>query len=450
MKFSRLVAATAFAILPIGAALAAPTAEEVKQLGTTLTAWGAIKAGNADGTIPPYEGGLTTPPPNYDKSNPGWRPDPFPNDKPLFKIDASNMDQHADKLSDGIKAMLKKYPTFHLNVYPTRRTAAYPQKVLDETQKNIERCKMREDGDGLNPECRGGFPFPLPKNGHEVMWNKNATFFGEAKIDHRVSDYVKPNGEVVTTFAGPIYIEAGLHNERKPEWYFLQRTEFTGPARSNGMTTIYYDLVANNERRSWSYLPATRRVRLAPDSAADTPIAAIGNAEVYDSSFMFVGKRDRYNFELIGKEEKYIPYNEYRLMYPEKGSPCEAEKRFMPNHIRPECQRWELHRVWHVRLTLKEGKRHIYGKRDFYIDEDAYYGGLQENYDLEGKIYRVDMTGITPAYEVPAPGIDNQINHDLISGVYSAFYVTSKGTTVVPALKPGEVTSESITSQILK
>jgi hypothetical protein len=35
------------------------------------------------------------------------------------------MAQYADKLTDGVKAMLQKYPnTYRIDVYPTHRTAA--------------------------------------------------------------------------------------------------------------------------------------------------------------------------------------------------------------------------------------------------------------------------------------------------------------------------------------
>ena len=44
-----------------GVLVYAVTAEEARQLGTTLTPVGAEKAGNREGTIPEYTGGLTTP-----------------------------------------------------------------------------------------------------------------------------------------------------------------------------------------------------------------------------------------------------------------------------------------------------------------------------------------------------------------------------------------------------
>ena len=41
------------------------TPEEVARLGADLTPMGAEKAGNADGTIPAWDGGITTPPEGY-------------------------------------------------------------------------------------------------------------------------------------------------------------------------------------------------------------------------------------------------------------------------------------------------------------------------------------------------------------------------------------------------
>ena len=89
-KFITAALGAAFA----GSALAAVSADEAKKLGTTLTAVGAEKAGNKEGTIPAYTGGLTTPPAGFKKGD-GLRPDPFASEKPLYSIDAKNMDKYA-------------------------------------------------------------------------------------------------------------------------------------------------------------------------------------------------------------------------------------------------------------------------------------------------------------------------------------------------------------------
>lgn len=399
--------------------VAAP-ADELARLGVTLTPWGAEVSGNKEGTIPAYSGGVSTPPQEYDKKNPGWRPDPFKDDKPLFTIDAKNMDQYADKLSEGVKELMRKYSDFHIVIYPTRRSAAYPEWVQKETIANASRCTLAENNEGLNSECRNGIPFPIPKNGYEAMWNKFARFRGVSVVEDRWAAYVKPNGDVVIPNVSKAYQENGLYNTAKPSWHYFTRIEYLQPARISGMANMYFDSSADNERSAWAYAPATRRVRLSPSTAADTPISTLGGSAVYDEADMFAGKMDRFDFKLVGKKEMFIPYNVYGQQYPEAGSGCDGRAPLQPNFYAPKCVRFELHRVWHVQATLKEGKRHVYSKRDIFLDEDAWYGGIQEAYDAGGKIYRMTMHGIAPLYDIPAPAQDAAIIYDLASGIYTA------------------------------
>src|SRR6185436_12998321 len=85
--------------LAAGPSAAAVTAEEAAKLGTTLTPMGAEKQGNASGSIPAWEGGLTKPPAGYKDGAPF--PDPYATDKPLFTIDASNVEKYKANLSPG-------------------------------------------------------------------------------------------------------------------------------------------------------------------------------------------------------------------------------------------------------------------------------------------------------------------------------------------------------------
>ena len=128
------LSALALAASAAFAAHAAVTAEEAKALGTTLTAVGAEKAANKDGTIPAYTSGVT-PPAGY-KAGDGIRPDPFAGEKPRVAIDAKNMAQYSGQLTEGTKALLQKYPTFRVDVYPTQRSVAFPKWVADNTAKN--------------------------------------------------------------------------------------------------------------------------------------------------------------------------------------------------------------------------------------------------------------------------------------------------------------------------
>src|SRR5256885_5333318 len=150
-------------------AQAAVSAEEAAKLKTTLTPLGAERAGNKDGSIPPWEGGY----PVDAAYNSASIPDLFAKDKPLFTITPQNAAQYADKLTDGSQGLLKKYPGFKIHVYPTRRTAAAPQWVYDNTFKNATRATMDPSGEqGPFPKgAYGGTPFPIPKTGEDAIWN---------------------------------------------------------------------------------------------------------------------------------------------------------------------------------------------------------------------------------------------------------------------------------------
>jgi len=451
MKLQHMIVAA----LPLMTAVAhaAPTAQQVEQLGTTLTPWGAIKAGNADGSIPEYTGGLTKPPANYDPKKPGIRPDPFPNDKVLLKIDAKNMEQYKARLTPGTMAMMKKYPDFYINAYQSRRTAAYPAEVLENSKKNATRCATINGNLGLDTSkgCGFGIPFPIPANGLEVMWNHDTRFRPTYMGKDVWISYVKPTGEVVITAKGHNYKDYGFYDKSKdkPDTSLSFRMEYTGPTRLAGMQTLWHDMLVDSERRNYAYQPATRRVRLSPDSAADTPISATGGAQVYDEDQLFSGKKDRFDWKLIGKKEMYIPYNNYRAMYSAGGGCTQQERVKTARFQNPECQRWELHRVWHVEATLKDGKRHVYGKRDFFFDEDSYSDGIAESYDKAGNLYRINQQMGAPAYEVPAPSLTDNYVIDLISGVYM-FGSAQGGYPTVPRLSPAQLSPDYLDKVIFK
>ena len=82
--------------------------EEAKRLETDLTPIGAERAGNADGTIPAWSGSMMEAPERLNYGGDGAPlPDPYADEKPLFSITAANMDQYADHLTEGIKALFK-------------------------------------------------------------------------------------------------------------------------------------------------------------------------------------------------------------------------------------------------------------------------------------------------------------------------------------------------------
>lgn len=421
MKFAKCILAGALSAAFCVAAQAAVTAEEAKQLGSTLTLVGAEMAGNADQSIPAYTGGMTTPPASF-KAGSGIRPDPFADEKPLVAITAKNMLQYEDQLTASTKQLLERYPdSYRVDLYPTHRSVAFPKFVTDNTVANATSATTTADGVGLQGAF-AGYPFPIPKTGNEVMWNHLLRFVGhvyKSKFDSVVVDSagkatLSTTGEITQEF--PIYDPKKTGQISDKDVYFRLKIAYLGPARRAGEGLLTVDSVNPlvQPRRAWQYLPGQRRVKLAPDVSYDTPNPGNAGMSTYDDSWVFNGALDRYDFKLVGKKEMIIPYNAYRFLYEAK-----REDVTTANHLNPDTVRWERHRVWVVEATLKPGKRHIYAKRVFYIDEDSWIALAADQYDARGQLYRGTFSFLAPSYDLPAPSADANVYYDFIAGSYA-------------------------------
>jgi hypothetical protein len=443
MKSQLKLLAAALALAFAASAQAAVTAEEAKALGTTLTPIGAEKGANKDGTIPAYTGGLTTPPAGF-KAGDGIRPNPFANEKPRLQIDAKNMAQHADKLTEGTKAMLQKYPTFRVDVYPTHRTVAFPKFVTDNTLKNATKAKTANNGRSMEG-AHAGFPFPIPKDGYEAMWNHLVRFNGQSYESKYRNLTVDANGRPALATEGNSVQEYPFWDSSKTsaDTYWRIRLIYTGPARRAGEGLLIVDPIdmGTKDRRAWSYLPGQRRVKVAPDFNFDTPNPGTAGANTFDDIFLFIGSMDRFDFKLVGKKEIYVPYNAYGAVYQAK-----QDDLLKPNHLNPDLVRWELHRVWVVEATLREGKRHIYSKRVFYLDEDSWAALASDQYDARGQLYRVGLAYMAPSYDLPAPYTDMFSHYDLVARNYhlTGFIAETGGLRHTKPLSEREWTSDAL------
>lgn len=415
MKFFTSLSATLLVLAAAPQSHAAITADEARQLGNTLTAIGAEKAGNADGSIPKYEGGLTTAPAGYKKGD-GLLPDPYAGDKPLYSITGANAAQHAGQLTAGAQALLKRHPGYRIDVYPTHRSAAMPKYVQDNTASCATTASTSDNGQSMKG-CLAGFPFPLPKSGAEAMWNHLVRFEGQSQLV-KYRNFSVNNGtptmsvEAVATQEYPYWDPAKIDSKT----YFRLKLVYSGPSRRAGEAILLVDPLDYTQggRRAWQYLPGQRRVKLAPDLSHDTPSPGTSGASTYDDTFLFNGSLERYSFKLVGKKEMIVPYNAYKLAYGAK-----QDQLFKESYLNPDLVRWEKHRVWVVEATLLPGKRHVYSKRNFYIDEDSWTILASDQYDARGQLYRTGFAYQTPRYDLPAPNASVFGHYDLVSGVYT-------------------------------
>ncbi|MBA3029639.1 MAG: DUF1329 domain-containing protein [Desulfobacteraceae bacterium] len=417
----------AFVMLCIALPLQAKvTKEEADKLKNELTPYGAERAGNADGSIPAWGGGLTTIPESvkgWDPATTGGRfPDPFADEKPLYSVSAANADQYADKISPGTLAMLKKYPeSYRLDVYPTRRTFAVPQWVYDATYENAIKAELTQKGDNFGVQnAIIGVPFPIPKEGPEVIFNYFASYVGGDRTQEQLSGIIRSDGRFSVGGESTVKIKYPYHDKDvTPETFNGYITMFLlsmndPPGRKGEILVVNGPLdFTNTERGTWQYLPGQRRVRRAPNIAYDTPNPTFGGYVTYDDAYGFNGELDYFDWKLVGKQEMIVPYNIY------KQEMAKREDLLTPHHLNPDYVRWELHRVWVVEATLKEGKRHIYSKRRMYFDEDSWQILIHDKWDTRGNLWRSHLCEGLQAYTVPAYMWRVYAMYDLQSEEYS-------------------------------
>ena len=404
-----------------GRVMAAETKGELG--GQDLTPLGAERRGNADGSIPAWEGGITEPPPGY---QPGTQHiDPYSDEQALFSITAENLEQYADQLSEGQQALLRAYPeTWRLDIYPTHRSASYPEWVYEAVKANAGTARLVTEGKGGVAGANVSSPFPVPENGLEVIWNHNLRWRGI-----RIS---RSFGQAAVTRKGRYTVTLALQDmvfpygaraddelrQRFPNILQAIKGKFIQPGllAGNGVLVIEPIDQTRDPRKSWQYNRALRRVLRAPYFGNDYPALNTDNLRTVDEFDMYNGSPERFEWKLHGKRELYIPYNAYRL----HSSALSYEDILLRNHINPDLARYELHRVWVVEGILKPGMKHIYSRRVFYIDEDSWQIAVADNYDKDGKLWRTAEAHALNYYDVPVHWSTLEVYNDLQKQRYLA------------------------------
>lgn len=424
-RFSITVLATVlFATCPAWAGVGADKAATLG--GPDLTPTGAERAGNAAGTIPAWDGGLTTVPASY--KGPGSRyVSPFPNDKPEFVITSKNVDQYKDQLTQGAIALFERYPdTYTMPVYKTRRTLALPQWVYDKMKSNAASATLVADGEGISDAC-GGSPFPFPKAtsnpAKAIMWNHKLRYRGQTNGTHLSSTASSRGGN----FSDGRLLKTVkfVYNQKDCDpvkvtkdniaLYFLQLVE--DPARKAGGILLVHDTLnqVKGPRRAWRYNPGQRRIRRAPNVAYDNPsINFPGGFRLNDMLDGFNGATDRYNWQILSKKEMYVPYNDYRLHN------ASTDKMFGNKHLNQDLTRYELHRVWVVEGKVKQGTSHVVARRRFYVDEDSWQVVAVDGWDTRGELFYYQEEFPIIAYDQPLMQVALETLYDLSARRYIA------------------------------
>jgi hypothetical protein len=401
----------AFVVLgATGGARAAVSPADAQRLGRDLTPAGAERAGNAAGSIPAWTGGAT-----------GAAALAFLTREPkLFSITAANARAYADKLPEGALALFARFPDYRMDIYPTHRTAALPQRVYDAIRVNAVSARPAAAGIAHGVQgAAGGIPFPIPESGGEIVWNHLLAFWGNAREAHLFT-YVSPGDgdlELATSISEITdfpYYDAGANASSFGRYYFKTRHAEDGPARKAGQAYIAWQPIDDTAADfvAWRSLPGQHRVRRGPSLAYDTPDPEAEGYQALDEYYLFFGSPDRYDFRLLGKKEMYIPYNN-NVFFTLPAADVAGRQHANPDHLR-----YELHRVWVVEATLKAGKQHVVPRRRLYIDEDTWFAFYEDEWDEHGRLWKFGHgTGLVLP-DVPAVILGSQFIYDLLQGGY--------------------------------
>lgn len=422
MKNTRILHTAALTLsLLASSVMAAVSEQEAAQLGSSLTPLGAEMAGNADGSIPAWTGGLAVDAAAVDGK--GFLADPFANEQPLFTITAANAAQYQDKLSSGQLAMLQRYADYKIPVYPTHRSAAVPDAIYAAAKQSALKTTTLDGGNGLQGFSDSRYyAFPIPKSGVEVVWNHITRYRG-GNVQRLIAQATpQTNGSYsIVKFADEVAVPSDMPDIDPTKaanvlLFFKQRV--TAPSRLAGNVLLVHETIdqVKEPRLAWIYNAGQRRVRRAPQVAYDGPGTASDGMRTADNFDLFSGAPDRYDWKLVGKKEMYIPYNAYKLDSPA----LKYDDVLRAGHINQDLTRYELHRVWEVEATLKSGERHIYAKRHMYFDEDSWQLALVDHYDGRGQLWRVAEGHAQHYYNHKTPGYTLEALYDLTAGRYLA------------------------------
>lgn len=418
---------TAFCLSTLLAASAygAVSPEEAARLGKDLTPVGAERAGNADGSIPEWDPKGTPVPAAFtgpDADGFTDYPNPYPDEKPIYAIDGNNWRKYADNLTEGTKAILEKYGKdgFRMDVYPTKRDFVLPDWFVANVKKNATSANLVADGQKIEGSYPGT-PFPIPQSALEVLYNHMIRYVHDFELDYDVY-YVSSSGKPILSTTG--FLASVFPMYKDPEkpvgdgLFIWLRINYLAPARRAGEILLVHepgaDFSEGKGRKAWQYLTGQRRVRLAPAVSFDTPNPGVAGTSTYDDSYLWNGSPERYNWTLVGKKEMIVPYSNYDFNFKYKVEDLLGEKFLDPDSIR-----WEKHRVWIVEADLKEGSRHLYSKRRYYIDEDSWTALAGETYDGRNNLWRVHYAYSNNLYDINSQYAFSYGTYDVLQGIYN-------------------------------
>ncbi len=340
--------------------------------------------------------------------------DQFSNDKVIEIIDKSNYGSFSSVLPFGLSELVKRNDDFRIGLYPTRRSADYPDNI----KKQFETVKKEFNDTNLRLKNLkvGELPFRFPISGEQIIWNHLLRYQG-GSVERKFHTFVVGKEGVFSKVGVWVKRVYKTHMDKKePNKLFYALGKYFEPSTLIGDILLVHENVdqLKNSRKSWIYNQAQKRVRRAPDIGYDAVGSGSQGLITADQVDAYNGAPDRYEWKILGKKVLIVPYNCNKL----NDKNLSYKSIIKKVSVNFELMRYEYHRVWIVEAKLKSNSSHIYSKRVFYIDEDSWSILLDESYSKNGDLWRVGIHGMVQLNKNNFPWYRVHIHQDLINEKY--------------------------------
>lgn len=417
---SMLMMCSAMTLLSaVGPATAKVSEGDAQQLRSRLTPLGGERAGNEDGTVPEWRGGLTAPPPCH--AGGARYCDPYAGEKPFVTITAGTREEWRDYLSAGHIALLEAHrKTYRMELYRTQRSFANPGAVYDAAYQNAVKATLSPTGNSVR-EASIAVPFPMPKNGTEIIWNHKLRWRGTGYRRELTQASVTPSGEAhlvsLREDADFPYARGGAADKdgivQQWLWVVLQ------PERLHGFLLLVKESLDQEALPPQAWLQQqregeARRMRRGKTFGFDGPAMLSDDLRFDDQLDTFFGSPERYTWRIVAKREMVVPYNSYALHSARRT----LRSLIRPAHMDPTLARYELHRVWVVEAILKPKDLHRHTRRTFYFDEDSWQILMVDLYDQGDRLWRFQEVHPLMAYDRATLMPAVEVHYDLGSSRY--------------------------------
>ena len=348
----------------------------------------------------------------YDSGSGAYK-DPFRDDVILFKITSDNYFDYEEYLTPGQIKMFTSYgSTFFMNVYPSKRSCAVPDEVLDLSKTG--NAKLVDNGEGIEGVV-GSIPFIDASEPLHHVWNHILRYRGvdiEGAGPYYIVNY---RGEIFSGAGKTIaknYWNPFVSSDKGLQGKLMSKVTHPPRLADAGVLVIESLNALANPRRAWVYSPATRRVRRAPDIAYDYYSSFSQGLTTVDSFDGFNGAKDRYNWKNEGTKLKFMPYNSYDFYN------TNHEEILTPLHVNQEFLRYELVKVNIVNADLKKDKRHVLPHRVMYFDFDSHNFMAEDIYDGEKNLIRYRELPLMNFYDEPMCNAIHAATYDFATKKY--------------------------------